>query len=114
MSYDQTLDTSIARAVADWATDRKNMFGGTCYLINGNMLCGVYRDCLILRLGPEGANKALRDPQVRRFDVSGKPMKGWVMIEASTLTPASLQEWLKQSRRFVETLPAKSRGTIRS
>ena len=106
MSYDQTLDTSIARAVADWATDRKNMFGGTCYLINGNMLCGVYRDCLILRLGPEGANKALRDPQVRPFDVSGKPMKGWVMIEASTLTPASLPRAPTAPSAIVSRVPA--------
>ena len=84
------------------------MFGGICHLLNGNMLGGVLHDYLILRLGEEGAWEALKKPYVRRFDITGKPMKGWVMIAGSGVaTDKELSAWLKKARRFVETLPPK-------
>jgi len=46
MPYDPQLDERILRIIADWGTVRKKMFGGTCHLINGNMMCGVYRNYL--------------------------------------------------------------------
>ena len=30
----------------------RKMFGGTAYLLNGNMCCGVLKDDLIVRVGP--------------------------------------------------------------
>jgi len=44
------------------------------------MFCGVYKDYLILRLGEKQAEDALESPHVRPFDITGKPMKGWVMM----------------------------------
>jgi hypothetical protein len=93
--------------ISDWDTIRKKLFGGTCNLINGNMMCGVYRDCLILRLGEKAGAAALQEPHTRPFDITGSPMKGWVMVEQEGLTDEVLEEWLGKARAFAETLPAK-------
>ena len=72
------------------------------------MVCGVYKDYLILRLGEQAAQKALEQPYVRPFDITGRPMKGWVMVEEQGFTTdQSLEEWLNQAKTFVSTLPPK-------
>ena len=107
MPYDEELEKRITFIVADWGTTRKKMFGGTCHLLNGNMLCGVYRHFLILRLGEESAEEALGRPHVKPFDVTGRPMKGWVMVDSGILTQADLVKWLNRARDFVSRLPPK-------
>ena len=107
VAYDEQLDARITTTIAEWGTMRRKMFGGTCYLLNGNMLCGVYRNALILRLGEEQARRALSRAHVNPFDVSGRPMKGWVMVEGDVLTKADLLKWLNRARDFVNTLPPK-------
>lgn len=83
------------------------MFGGLCYLLKGNMLLGVHKDTLILRLGVEESETALGQPGVRLFDITGKPMKGWVMVEKNGFEGGKLGEWIAKARNFVEMLPAK-------
>jgi len=107
MPYDEQLDKRITFIVADWGTTRKKMFGGTCHLLNGNMLCGVYHHFLVLRLGEEFAAQALGRPHVKPFDVTGRPMKGWVMVDQAVLTQADLVKWLNRARDFVSHLPPK-------
>ena len=86
----------------------KKMFDGVCRLLNGNMVCGVYKDYLILRLGVETAETALQSEFTRPFDITGRAMKGWVMVEQKGFaTDDALEEWLNQAKEFVDTLPAK-------
>lgn len=109
MPYDPELEARIQAATAGWpATDRKQMFGGVCHLLRGNMFCGVWRDHLVLRLGEAGAPQALARPRVRPFGVTGRPMKGWVMVEPEGIgDDRSLAAWLDQARAFAEHLPPK-------
>ena len=107
MPYDQELDERLAAAMAGWGATRKKMFGGTCHLLNGNMVCGVHKDCLILRLGPAEAAQALSRPGVKPFDLTGKPMKGWVMVEKAGLSDPDLRQWLSAARQYVAALPPK-------
>ena len=107
MPYDQELDDRLLKAVAGWGATRKKAFGGTCHLLNGNMLCGVHKNYLILRLGPQEAERALARPHVKPFDMTGKPMKGWIMVEKQGLNEQALREWLAEARRFVASLPPK-------
>jgi hypothetical protein len=81
MAYDAALDARIAKSVSKWYAERRKMFGGTCYLLRGNLFCGVHGNRLILRLGKEAAAEALKKPFVSEFDITGRPMKGWVMVE---------------------------------
>ena len=84
------------------------MFGGVAFLLHGNMLVGVWNDSLIVRLGPDEGERALSEPHVRHFDVTGRPMKGWVMVEPDGIdSDAQLRDWLERAGNFVRTLPAK-------
>lgn len=86
----------------------KRMFGGVAFLLDGNMLVGVWKDSLVVRVGGEAYADALRGDHVRQFDVAGKPMRGWVMVEPEGIESSEqLDQWIERAMRFVETLPAK-------
>jgi TfoX/Sxy family transcriptional regulator of competence genes len=83
----------------------KKMFGGLCFLLHGKMLVGVFKDSLIARLGPDQAAAALQKPHVGVFDITGRPMKGWVLIEPEGVeSDAKLKAWVRQAIEFVVTL----------
>lgn len=109
MPYNKEIETRINQFASVWKdTVQKKMFGGVCYLLKGNMFCGVYKDSLILRLGEDRAKRALTLPSVRPFDITGKPMNGWVMVEpAGFQSEEDLKEWLTEAREFVSHLPPK-------
>jgi hypothetical protein len=72
------------------------------------MFSGVHKDFLILRLDKEDSRGAQESPFVKPFDITGRPMKGWVMVEQEGFkTDPELEVWLSKARRFVETLPPK-------
>jgi len=109
MPYNEDIEARIKRIILGWEnTDRKKMFGGVCHLLNGNMFCGVYKDFLILRLGENQSKNALEFPFVRPFDITGRPMKGWVMVEGEGFrSDQELEAWLNKAKDFAETLPSK-------
>lgn len=86
----------------------KRMFGGVGFLLRGNMLACIWEQSLIVRLGLDEAAKALKEPNVREFDVTGRPMRGWVIVDPDGLErDEQLAAWLARAQEFVETLPAK-------
>ena len=108
MPYDEGIEVRIKNIVASWKnTDDKKMFGGVCHLLNGKMFCGVYKNFLILRLGEKESEGALKLSHVRPFDITGRPMKGWVMVSPEGYAGAALEDWLDRARTFVSTLPPK-------
>jgi TfoX/Sxy family transcriptional regulator of competence genes len=110
MAYSKALDKRIIEIISGWDNIiPREMFGGVCYLLNGNILCGVYKDYLILRLGAAEAVLALQNHGVRDFDITGRAMKGWVMVEARVCAGKRLEEWLDKARAFVAGLPEKRR-----
>jgi len=109
MPYDEKLDARIRAITDDWeGVSARKMFGGVCHLRHGNMFAGVWKEFLILRLGGNAAAFARELPHVRPFDITGHPMKGWIMVEpAGVRSSAQLKKWLEQARAFAETLPPK-------
>ena len=109
MPYNQEIEKRITNVISGWKnTELKKMFGGICYLLNGNMVGGVYKDYLILRLGGEMAVQVRKDKHVRDFDITGRPMKGWVMVAQDGFTrDEELRDWLAKAKEFVDTLPPK-------
>jgi len=107
MSYSEELDARLSQAVSRWPVERKAMFGGTGYLIGGNMMCGVWKNCLIVRLDRAEGRKALAEPYVRPFDVTGRPMAGWLLVEPTGCAGPALQGWIERAHRHVVTLPPK-------
>lgn len=109
MAYSGDIDRRIARILMDWQdVERRKMFGGPCHLLHGNIFCGVHKDRLIFRLRVERAAELLGDDHVDEFDITGRPMKGWIMVsEDAFRTDRELAQWLSLAREFVVTLPAK-------
>jgi TfoX/Sxy family transcriptional regulator of competence genes len=111
MAFSQCLAQRIRDALARRkGVEEKKMFGGVGFLRNGNMLVGVWKDSLIARLGPEQGEEALLEPHVKEFDITGKAMKGWVLVEAEGFEDdKQLKMWIQRALKFVETLPAKEK-----
>src|SRR5205823_6267432 len=82
MAFSEALAERIWQTLARRKNvEEKKMFGGVGFLLNGNMLVGVWKDSLIVRLGPDEGEEAHLEPHVREFDITGRPMKGWVLVE---------------------------------
>jgi hypothetical protein len=109
MAFDQALAERVRLALADAPDlDERLMFGGIAFMVSGHMACGVAGDELMVRLGAEGAGKALERPHVRPMDFTGRPMRAMVFVGPEALgDDAELEAWVRASREFVATLPAK-------
>jgi len=109
MAFDETLAARIRDALARRKNiEEKKMFGGICFLLNGNLLAGAWKDALIARLGPDEGEAALREPHVRAFDITGRPMRNWVLVEPEGVEDDDqLKAWIERATKFVRALPTK-------
>jgi TfoX/Sxy family transcriptional regulator of competence genes len=109
MTYDETLAARIRAALARKKNiEEKKMFGSVGFLLHGNLLVGAWKDSLCVRLGPEQAEEALPEPHVKEFDITGRAMKGWVLVEPEGVEDDDqLKDWIERALKFVKTLPAK-------
>jgi TfoX/Sxy family transcriptional regulator of competence genes len=109
MAFDERLAERIRGALGRRkGLVEKRMFGGVAFLLNGNMCVGVHKADLIVRLAPEATDKALAQGHTRRFDLTGRPMKGWILVEPAGLkTQAQLSKWIAVAARYAGALPAK-------
>ena len=88
--------------------EEKKMFGGVAFLIRGNMACGVHADYMIVRVGPENYQAALQQPFTRPFDMTGRPMAGWVEVaQQGCEQDNDLFAWIKKGIDFASSLPPK-------
>lgn len=110
------FDAALAGRVRDVLSDvpgvaERRMFGGLCFLIGGHMCCGIVRDLLMVRVGPDAYPAALAEPHAREMDFTGRPLRGMVYVEpAGIRTTASLRTWVERGRRFAGGLPPKARA----
>jgi hypothetical protein len=104
MAYDEALAERVRSALAgrEGLTERK-MFGGIGFMLNGNMCVGVHGEELIVRIPPEQTEEALSRPHTREFDMTGRPMKGWLLVGAD----ADLDAWIAEAAAFASSLAPK-------
>jgi TfoX/Sxy family transcriptional regulator of competence genes len=109
MPYSKEIEEKIEKVINRWRQiEKKKMFGGICYLLKGNMCFGIYKEYLIVRTGLEVAEKKLKERNVKPFDITGRPMKGWVMVgEKGWKRQGDLENWLDLGREYALTLPKK-------
>ena len=108
MAYDTQLAQRIRQQLAgrrDIA--EKKMFGGLAFLLNGNMCCGVHKKEMIVRLDADRTELALAQPNTRIFDISGRQMKGWILVRAGEIEDDVLSKWVGVALDFASKLPAK-------
>jgi TfoX/Sxy family transcriptional regulator of competence genes len=110
MAYDEALAERIRERLARTdAVDvaEKRMFGGLAFLEHGNMVVGVSGPDLMVRIRPDATDDALTRPGARLFDMTGRPMRGWIVVDGAVLDDGTLVSWIDEARRFVATLPPK-------
>lgn len=109
MAYDKGLAQRIREMLEEEpGYDEKKMFGGLCFFLFGNMVCGIIQEDLIVRVGAGHYEKALKRPHTRKFDFTGKPLTGWVMVLSEALDDDDvLRDWLQRAASFVRSLPAR-------
>lgn len=111
MAYDEGLAERIRDVLrAHPSVSERAMFGGLAFMLDGHMAVGIIGDTLMARVGPQAYEQALARPHVRKMDFTGRPMKGYVFVDASGLArDAELAEWVDRCVRFVGTLPRKTK-----
>jgi TfoX/Sxy family transcriptional regulator of competence genes len=109
MAFNEELTARIRNALArKKGIEEKKIFGGVIFMLNSNMLVGVWKGSLIVRLGDEQGEEVLLEPHVKPFDITGKPMKKWVLV-----TPEGIEDddhlngWIQRAVKFVGKLAAK-------
>ena len=109
MAYDEGLATRVRDVLGDRpGLAEKRMFGGLAFLLHGNMACGVRGDDLIVRVAAEVADAAQGEPGTRPFDLTGRPMKGWLLVDAGgDAEDEDLRRWVDRGVAYASSLPAK-------
>jgi TfoX/Sxy family transcriptional regulator of competence genes len=108
-TLDENLAERIRAVLAGTGSVREvRMFGGLCFMLNGNMVAGASKRGLLVRVGKDQHTRALARPDAKRMEMSGRPMEGYVFIDPPPRDEQTLREWLDLAVAFVNTLPAKS------
>ena len=110
MVYDEGLAARIRDAIGDRSRlAEKKMFGGLAFLVHGNMACGVRGDDLIVRLAADAGASVQGERGVRPFDLTGRPMKGWLMVAADGhAEDDDLRRWVDRGVAYAASLPPKA------
>src|SRR5258708_4682338 len=109
MSYDEKTAERVRRILSlRLDVVEKKMFGGLCFMVNGSMCCGLTSTALMVRIGPDGYERALAQPHARPMDFTGRPLTGMVYVDpAGYKTDAALAKWLQRGIDCGSGLPAK-------
>ncbi len=109
MANDEPLNQRIRQILSkrERVSERK-MFGGACFMINGNMCVGTWKGSLIVRLDKKNHDRTLAEPHTKPADMNGRVMKGWALVEpAGIASEEDLAAWVNRAARFAEFLPPK-------
>jgi TfoX/Sxy family transcriptional regulator of competence genes len=109
LAFDEGLAARIREATDD-APDisERKMFGGLCFMANGNMCVGIVGSDLMVRVGPDAYEDALAAPCARVMDFNGRPMRGMVYVSPDGVSDdAELAEWVGRGLVFARSLPPK-------
>jgi TfoX/Sxy family transcriptional regulator of competence genes len=113
VAYDEKLADRVRKIVGPDVTEKK-MFGGLAFLLDGKMFCGIAKEDLMVRVGPDAYEAALAEPHVRPMDFTGRPMNGYVFVgPAGCRTEKQVRPWVEGGAAFVSALGGSSRAATR-
>jgi TfoX/Sxy family transcriptional regulator of competence genes len=109
MAYDEGLAQRIREVLVDQdGVVEKKMFGGIAFMVHGNMACGVVKEDLMVRVGPDAYDESLDLPHARPMDFTGKPMRGMIYVDAGEIDDEDeLGEWVQRGVAYATSLPPK-------
>jgi TfoX/Sxy family transcriptional regulator of competence genes len=109
MTTDKDLAARVRELLPAKGITEKKMFGGICFLLNGNMIMGASWRHLMVRVGKEAHDDAVRKRGVRPMEMKGRVFTGYVKVDPSVLTDdALLEAWVREAVDHGKALPAKA------
>jgi TfoX/Sxy family transcriptional regulator of competence genes len=102
MPFDEHLAARVRAVLSDRAdVVEKRMFGGLAFMVDGRMCCGIVKDDLMLKVGPQKHQELLAKPHARPMDFTGRPSKGMLYVSsAGVRTEAALRSWVGKALEF--------------
>lgn len=111
---DDDLVARVRHVLASEPVTEQRMFGGTCFLLNGNMIAGASPRGLMLRVGKENDQEALARPHALPMIMRDRPMGGFIRIASDgTESDSDLADWIGFALSYVRTLPPKAKDPRR-
>ena len=108
MAVNQELDVSVRAVLAgEGAVREVKMFGGTGFMLNGNLVAMTSRRGLLVRVGKDRQADALAQPGAHQMVMKGRAMDGYIHVDPPTLDNRAVRAWLRLAAAFAQTLPAK-------
>ena len=109
MAYDEGLAHRVRELIEDRpGCEEKKMFGGLCFLVNGNMAGGIVGSELMLRVGPDAYDECLAKGHAREMDFTGRSLRGMIYVgEEGIAEDEDLEAWLEHGYTFAASLPPK-------
>jgi TfoX/Sxy family transcriptional regulator of competence genes len=108
MAYDVDLADRIREVVeGEPGLSEKRMFGGLAFLIDGNMAVSASsQGGLLLRIDPTLTETLVSRPYVRRYEMRGREMDGWLRVDAAAIeTDDELRRWVSHGVTYARSLP---------
>jgi hypothetical protein len=109
MAYDLKLAQRVRTTIGSASgLSEREQFGGIAFLVRGNVACGIIGEDLLVRVGPDMHEAAMKMKGAKPFSLTGRPSKGWVLASRSGLKgPATLKQWVDMGLEFARSLPPK-------
>ncbi|MBN9484228.1 MAG: hypothetical protein BGO70_12075 [Bacteroidetes bacterium 43-93] len=102
MPYSEKLADRIREALSvAKKLEEKKMFTGLCFMVNDKMCIAVHTDDIMVRIDPDRADELCAMPGVQPMVMKGKPLKGYVLVDAAVISKKStLQFWTDHALKF--------------
>jgi TfoX/Sxy family transcriptional regulator of competence genes len=110
MAFDEDLADRIRELVGpERGITEKRMFGGLAFLVDGHMAVSASgQGGLLVRVDPAETDRLVARAHVRRFEMGGRPMDGWLRVDDAGLrTKRQLGSWVTRGVAFARSLPPK-------
>lgn len=106
----QRLAERVRKALAGRrGVSEKRMFGGVCFLLNGNMLCGTGTGKFMFRVGKAAHAAAVKRRGAEPMEMNGRTMEGFLWVDPAACDARGLRSWLGLAVDYVGALPRKNK-----
>jgi len=108
MAADQELDASVRAVLTGAGPVREvKMFGGTGFMLNGNLVAMTSRRGLLVRVGKDRQADALAQLGARPMVMKGRAMDGYIHVDPPALDDRGVRAWLRLAVAFAQAFLAK-------
>ena len=109
MAFNEVLAQQVRDHLSAYPElSERKMFGGMCFMLQGNMCCGVVEDQILLRINGPMYDELLDKPEISMMDMTRKPMRGFLYVAAEAIKqPEQRQHWLSYAIDYCLSLPPK-------